>query len=327
MQKYPPKSAARLMTDRVPVVSDSQSITQVRELLSSTGHDFEAVYYIYVVDHSKKLVGVVSVKDVLILPESKLVKDVMTRDLITVHPTTHQERVVRLAIKNKLKAIPVINSDGNFLGVITSHVILNILHEENTEDFLRSAGINTTDIPSRDLIHASIWQYYLKRLPWLIIGLLGGVMAASVIGIFEELITEVILLASFIPMIVYIADAVGSQAQTIYIRSITIESDLRFKDYFSRELATAFALSITLGAIVSIIIGLLWREPLMALIVGTSFIFTIIVASAVALFMPWLFYRLKYDPAIASGPFATVIRDILTIFIYFSIARLVFFLF
>ncbi len=313
-------SAGTIMITNVPVVLSSATIGDINVLLLKEAANFETINYIYVVDVGNKLSGVLSIKELFCLAKTVVVSEIMQTKLITVRPHTDQERVALLSIKHNLKAIPVINHENLFLGVVSSDIILNILHQENIEDLLRSAGVNIFKNPARDLITASTFVHFKKRLPWLLVGLLGGLAAASLVGSFEHLLSEMLILAAFIPAVVYMADAVGAQTQTIFIRSVALDQKLDIKKYLLREVAVGFFLATTLGLLVTLFLITWWEPPILGIILGISFFTTIIIAISVAILLPWLLLRLDYDPALASGPLATVIRDILSIMFYFIIA-------
>lgn len=320
---FPPESAERIMVSNIPIVSPSSSIREVEKLLLEKTKDFETINYIYVVDAGKKLVGVVSIKEIFRRPKDSVVSEIMKADPVAVRPHTDRERVALLAIKHNLKSIPVVDNENKFLGVVPSDVILKTLHQKNIEDILRSAGIHKFENPAQDLILASATTHFKKRLPWLVVGLAGGVIAAITVGFFENLFAKMVTLVAFIPAVVYMADAVGSQTQTIFIRSLAIEHNLIFKNYLWRECKVSFFLAIILSIVISLISFWWWASLLLGLILGASFFITIFAASFIAVFLPWFFYKLKYDPAIVSGPFATAIRDVLSIVLYFTIASFV----
>ncbi len=313
-------SAGRIMITNVPVVLSSATIGDIEALLFKEAANFDTINYIYVVDKKNKLSGVLSVKELFCLPKAAVVSEIMQTKLVTVRQHTDQERVALLSIQHNLKAIPVINHENLFLGVVPSDVILNILHQENIEDHLRSAGIGIFKDPARDLIVASTFVHFKKRLPWLLVGLLGGLGAASLVGSFEHLLSEMLILAAFIPAVVYMADAVGAQTQTIFIRSVALDQKLDIKKYILREAVVGFFLATTLGILVTLFLLTWWEPPILGIILGLSFFTTIIIAISVAIILPWILLRLDYDPALASGPLATVIRDILSIMFYFVIA-------
>jgi magnesium transporter len=264
--------------------------------------------------------GVFSIKDVFQKPYETKISDILTSDIVKAHLHTRQEKVALLALKNNLKAIPVVDKENIFLGVVPSDVILEILHNENVEDALLGAGIHKFKDPVVSIIHASAFLHFKKRLPWLVLGLVGGTLAAFIVNAFTEILKIQLILAAFIPSIVYIADAVGAQTQTLYIRSLAIDNKLNFKKYVLREIRVGLSLALVLAAIMGAV-GLLWYQvPLLGLVLALSFFSTIVIAVIVAILLPSLFLKLKLDPAITSGPFATIVRDISSLLIYFLIA-------
>jgi len=314
------RSAGRHMIQKMPTIHPAATIAEVEELLLKKTRDLETINYIYVTDNQNKLIGVISVKEVFRLPKTRKIAEVMEHDVVTARPHTDQERVALLAIEHNLKEIPVVDSESRLLGVVPYDAILRVLREEHIEDILQFAGIHKFKDPAKDIIGAPAWTHLKKRLPWLVVGLLGGLIAALVVGYFEAALKIQLILASFIPAIVYMADAVGAQTQTIFIRSLAIEQKLNLVSYIWREVRVGLSIAVFLGLMIAVITYFLWPPATLALILGLSFIATIIAAMAVAIFLPWLFLKIKIDPAIASGPFATVIRDILSLVIYFAIA-------
>jgi len=322
-QHFPIESAGKLMAVKVPIAVSSATIADIEKILLQKTKEFETINYIYIIDKNKKLKGVISIKDVFRLPKITPVSQVMVKgeNIVSVRVHTDQERVALLALRHNLKAIPVVDKECHILGVVPSDVILNILHNENIEDVLRFAGVHKFKDPAVNIIKASTAIHFRKRLPWLILGLLGGVVAAFVVGFFESALRIHLVLAAFIPAVVYMADAVGSQTQIIFVRSLALDHKLNLKKYIWREVRVNFLLALVLGVTI-FVISLLWvKSSLLGAIFGVSIFLTILAAMAVAIFLPWLFSKIEYDPAIASGPCATIIRDILSLLIYFSIAQ------
>jgi magnesium transporter len=161
-----------------------------------------------------------------------------------------------------------------------------------------------------------------SRLPWLILGVFGGTVAASVISGFEEVLSQVLALAAFIPVLVYMSDAVGTQSEALIIRSIALEPKLPLKSYIIREFKIAAALALICGILISLVAAVGWTNPYLGVIVGFSMFFSIIVAVLISTLLPLGFRKLNSDPAIATGPFATMISDIATLAIYFTVAIL-----
>lgn len=323
-KNYHPESAGSVMINNVPRVGASASIFEVEKLLIKKAKEFDTINYIYVIDDEKKLIGAASIKEIFQFPKITPVSQIMTKDLITVRPNADQERVALLSIEHNLKAIPVVDAENHFLGVVPSDIILNILHQESIEDILRSAGIlHKFKDPAKDLIFASAATYFQKRLPWLIIGLFGGLIAAFVVGFFQHILNKMLILAAFIPAVAYIAGAVGTQTQTVFIRSLTLNSKLNFKKYLLREIKVGLSLALILGLVIFMLSFLFWQSLILGTILAVSFFVAISVAMLIAIFLPLLFYKINYDPAIASGPFAIAISDIVSILIYFVVSSLV----
>ncbi|MBI5732409.1 magnesium transporter [Candidatus Jorgensenbacteria bacterium] len=309
---------------KVPIVEPSSTIGTIEQLLLERASDFETISYIYVVDNKGVLVGIVSIKEVFGIKKDVLVRNVMKQQLVIAHPSTHPERVATLAIKYNLKAIPIADRENKFLGVIPSDAILNILHREHTEAFLRSAGIHPFKDSVRDVVGGSVISHFKKRLPWLLIGLVGGVLAAAVVEFFETALTQMIILASFIPAVVYIADAVGVQSQTIFIRNLVLEHKVSLLPYLKREIGVGLLIAVVLGVLIAVFSMVFWYNPVLSFVLGLSFFLAIITAVIVGVFLPWILWKMGRDPVFGAGPFATVIRDIASLFIYFMIASISF---
>lgn len=317
------RSAGRLMVQKVPSIHPLATIAEVEELLLKKTKDLETINYIYVTDTAGKLVGAISVKEVFRLPKNTEVSKMMTKELVTVRPHTDRERAALLAIEYSLKEIPVVDSEGKFLGVVPYNAILHTLHQEHIEDMLRSAGIHKFSDPSETILTASAGTLIRKRLPWLLLGLGGSALAAAIIGSFEAALKSQLLLAAFIPAVTYIADAVGTQSETIFIRTVAIDRSFAFKKYLLRELKIGLGLSLILAIVMTALSYVLWQSLTISITLGLSFSVSILFAMFVAIFLPWFFSRLRVDPALIGGPLDTIVSDVVSIIIYFSIANLI----
>jgi len=321
--KFPPESAGRMMTAKVPISDTKATIADIEKALFGKTKEFETINYIYIIDKNRRIKGVISIKDIFCLPKTTLVSQIMKKKLVSVRSHTDQERVALLALQHNLKAIPVVDKKDHLLGVVSSDVILNILHDEDIEDILRFAGVGKLKDSAVSLIKASPVVHFRKRFPWLVLGLFGGMISAFIVESFETSLRAQLILAAFIPTIVYLADALGTQTETIFIRSMALNERLNIKKYLCREIQVSFFLALSLGLIISLL-SLLWQKLLfLGLILGLSVFIGTMIAMAVAVFLPWILFKLKRDPVFAAGPLGTIIRDILSILIYFSIASLV----
>ncbi len=320
---YPPETAGRLMTGKIPVVSEAATINDVRQLLFEKSGKLETLNYIYVVDSKGKLKGAISIKEIFRSSKNAPVKQFLSSGkVVSVWTHADQEKAALLALKHNIKAIPVVDKKNRLLGVVPSDIILGVLHNENIEDALRFAGAGKFDKPAVDIIKASAILHFRKRIPWLVLGLLGGVVAAFVVEFFENALKTHLILVAFIPAIVYIADAVGAQTQIIFIRSLALNYQLNIKKYIWREVKVNILLALVLGSIIFVFALLWWKLFFLGAILGISILVTVFIAMIIAIFLPWLLLKLKCDPAVASGPFATVIRDIMSLLIYFGIISL-----
>ena len=315
------------ITTNVPVVPSGTTLADAEKLLILKSKELETINYFYIVDSENKLLGVVSIKEVFRSPKTSKIEEFIKKSLVKAHVGTPRERIASIAIQNNIKAVPLVEKDGKFVGVITSDEIHRILHKDHTEMFLRTAGVGTFYDLSKDIVSGSVSTHFKRRFPWLAVGLLGGMIAAAAIGLFEATIQELAALVAFIPAITYIGDAIGNQTQTILIRSLAINPKLNLHKYILREFSVNLLLAIILAVAISGIVLLILNNTLLGIILGISFILTILVAMTVAIFVPLLFLKISIDPAVASGPLATVLRDITSLLVYFGVATAIISLF
>ena len=308
------------MISNVPTASIKDTIGKVEKMLREDTAQWDTINYIYILTQSK-LQGVISIKEILRATPTQKIADLMITDIVTARAHTDQERVVYLALKHNLKAVPIVDKDDRFLGTVPSDIILEILNKETAEDILHSAGIQGKHDPAKALSQASAFTHLRKRLPWLILGIIGGLGAAVLIDSFEQSLRQDLLLAAFIPTITYIADSVGSQAQTLFIRALVMEEKFNLWHYLKREFMVMLGLSSTVATIVGVAITLFWQAPIIGIVLAISVFSTISIAITVGIGMPYFFTKIKMDPAIASGPLATIVRDLISILVYFSIAK------
>lgn len=310
------------VTSKIPLVHPEDTIGTIKDLLYTKANQFDSIDYIYITDSNKVLKGVISIKTVFYAEDKTRIEKLMDRDLITISPGTSQRKVVYLALSNGLKAIPLVDKNGHFLGVIPYDNILKIFNNEYRKEIFSSLGVSHRVGNEYTSIRSTAGVMIKSRLPWLIIGVFGGTLAASVISGFEEVISKVLALASFIPVLVYMSDAVGTQSEALIIRSIALEPGLLLRSYILREIRIAAALAVIVGAVISLVAAIGWSNYVLGLIIGFSMFFSIIVAVLISTLLPLGLKKLHSDPAVSTGPIATIISDITTITVYFSIAIL-----
>jgi len=322
-RKYPKTVAGNVITKDVPTARPDETIADLEKRFHRDISKYATINYVYILSSDNKLVGIISIKEIFRSPLPRTIKNAMHKEIIAARPHTPLERAAFLAVKAGIKAMPVTDKDGKFLGVITADSLQEILHQESVEDALLTAGFTKTKGLATALLKASPSVHFRKRIPWLLAGLLGGLLAAVVVSFYEHALREELLLASFIPMVVYLADAAGSQTQTLYIRSIIMETKFDMRAYMKREVDVVLRLAIVLALTIGFISFFAWKSAVIGVTLGVSIFFTLLVSTAVAIFLPWFFTKKNIDPAVASGPFATLIRDITNLFIYFTVATLV----
>lgn len=321
-KRYPPNTAGSRIVTAFPRVKVGEKIRDVEQMLLNKANRFDAIDYVYVVDDNNVLQGVISIKELHASNEDADVEQIMNKKLVVARPLSHQERIVYLALSNKIKAVPVVDREQHFLGIVPYDTILAIFNEEVREDVFKFGGIFHKVGKEYTTIKSSAATMIKTRLPWLVIGVLGGTITASVISRFEHVLNTLLALAAFAPVLAYLSDAVGTQSETLTVRSIALDPKLSLKAYFAREFAVALSLAVTCASLLSAIAFVGWRNSTLGLIVGVSMFLSIISAVLISTGFPFLFKKVNLDPAVASGPFATMISDVATVTIYFSVASL-----
>ena len=324
-KNYPTDTAGRLMITNVPVVLLDFTIKQTEELLLKKVKKYETINYIYVTHKNGKLAGVISIKDILRQPKRTMVSQIMTKDLVVAHPYTDQERVAYLALKKNIKAVPIIDKDEIFLGVVPNDAILEITYDEAHDDLLSLAGVAHLKPIGEgldDTMSLSLATLLKHRLPWLLIGVIGGIFTAQIIGLFEKTLEANIILASFIPLIVYMGGATLAQTQAFFIRDLAINPKLKFSKYLIKQLFVTFAIALFTSVLIFLIGKFFYPNSAVIEVLAMALFAAIISSIITGLLVPFIFSRFKLDPANASGPIATIIQDLMGVTLYFFIASL-----
>lgn len=316
--KYPHKTAGSLMTDKVPMITENATVGDVESLLIKEAANFETINYVYLLDGEHRLKGVISLKELFRSQKTGLIKELSPEKVISVHASTHQERAALLALKHNLKALPVVDKDNHFLGIITPDNILRILDSEAVENILRFGGI--THGSYDNIFNIPILTSLKHRIPWLIIGLAGGLFTAGLVHSFEKILSQNLILTAFIPLILYMASAVGTQMEAFIIRDLAVEPDLKFFKYFFRQLGIMFIIAVVVSFGLYGFNLLISQDGTVSFVLSIAMFFAIISSVLTGLVIPFLFGKLSLDPANASGPIGTIIQDFLSVFIYFTVA-------
>lgn len=303
---------------RVPVAGAGDSVAQVRAMME--GRRYDCASHVVVCDGGRFL-GILRIEDLMAAPADAGVDGLMDRDAPVVAPGIDQEVAAWRAVRNEESALSVVDAAGHFVGLIPPYALLAVLLSEHEEDLSRLGGFTRGADAARASSEEPVERRFRHRLPWLIVGLAGALLAADFVGWFESQLQQTLILAFFIPGIVYLADAVGTQTETIVVRGLSVGVPLR--RMLPRELLAGAAIGLALGLLGGLLVWWRWEDQQVALVVGLALAAACSTATLAAMAVPWLLDSLEVDPAFGSGPLATVIQDLLSILIYFGIATAV----
>ncbi|HSP21314.1 MAG TPA: magnesium transporter [Planococcus sp. (in: firmicutes)] len=314
---YEEYTAGSIMTTEFVSIPKNSTVRSAMNILRNAAPNAETIYYLFVVDEDRRLSGIVTLRDLIISDEDTLISTIMNERVVSVSVGEDQEEVARMIKDYDFLAMPVVDFQDHLLGIITVDDIIDVLDEEASDDYSKLAAVSDMDTFDRGPFTAA-----KKRLPWLILLTFLGMLTANLMGMFEETLDQVALLAVFIPLIAGMAGNSGTQALAVAVRGIAtgdIEEQSKMK-LLLREAGTGLITGVVCGAFV---VGLVyfWKgELLIGLLVGIAVMSSIFVATLAGSFIPLLIHRLKIDPAVASGPFITTLNDIISILIYLGLA-------
>jgi magnesium transporter len=319
LMKYPPETAGRLMTNRFVWIRDYYSVRDAVEKLKTFAEFAETLNYLYVIDENRKLVGVVSYRDLLIAEPDEAIRDIMYERVISVQATMDQEEVATIIERYDFTAIPVVDDKNTLLGIVTVDDMIDVVIKEANEDIEKlSASGGAIDFNTKAAIAA--W----RRLPWLILLLFIGVVSGKIISGYEDTLQKVVALSFFMPMITGMTGNTGTQSLAVVVRGLVaknIDKKVVLKLIF-RELIVGVIIGLICGILISLIAFFWQGNPVLGLVVGSSLLFALIIGTLAGTIIPLILYRLNIDPAVASGPLITTLNDIFSLITYFGIASL-----
>jgi magnesium transporter len=313
------ETAARHLSRAVPTARPSDTVAVALARLREG--DLDTAEIVCITDASERLVGVARLTDLLAAPDAAAVADRMLAEIPTVRPEDDQEHVAGVAVAHALPAVPVVDAGGRLEGVVPAAALIAILRREHVEDLHRLAGIQSESLHAREAIEGPPARRLRDRLPWLLVGLAGSMVATFVVSRFEEMLASRVAIAFFVPGIVYIADAIGTQTETIAVRGLSL-SPAPFGRLLAGEIRTGALIGLCLGAIALPLVLLAFGDARLALAVAVAVLCTGTVATGIGLLLPWLLALRGSDPAFGSGPVATIIQDVLSLLIYFWVVSL-----
>lgn len=311
------ESVGNLITKNVPTVTSSQTAKEILSKLSR--HEWDSIAMTYVLSESDELVGEIPIKKLVSASDSTRASELMISPKVVIHEHEDQERIAIEAIAYDLKSMPVRDKEGKFLGAVTGEKIIDVLHEEHLEDFLRSSGISGKGARILDLMTASFWSLIQSRLPWLVVGLAIGLTASVVVSSFEEHISRNIALVFFMPIVAFMSGAIGTQTETVLVRSLTYLKVSIWK-YLIKELSLGMMIGAIIGFITGVFAYLISGSVEISSVIVLSLFASMSVATMLGVLVPLMLRALKKDPAVGSGPFITSLQDLISLSIYFTIA-------
>ena len=320
---YKPGTAGRLMTPEYISLKENLTVTQALERIRSLANTTETIYYLYVTDAARHLTGIVSLSDLVIAHPDEMVGEIMTCDTVFVHTDTDQEEVARIIQHYDFIAVPVVDTEQRLVGIITVDDVLDILEQETTEDIYTLGGVQSG---GDNYFQTNLWTVARKRVVWLLVLLVTNTATAIVIQNQEDVLEKVVALAAFIPLLIDTGGNVGAQSSTVVIRGLSTNEVRMSKALriIGREAIAGIFLGLMLGIAVTLWAYFLQGGNLgVAFSVGISLFAIAILASVSGSALPFLFRSLGLDPALMSAPFITTAVDVLGVFIYLSIARLI----
>ncbi len=317
--KFPETSAGGIMSPDFVSLSAKSTVSEAISELRRLAPERELAYDVYVVGEGERLVGTVSLRDLIIAPPEARIEEIMDLDTVWVNLTDDQEVVAQIGARYDLFAVPVVDSELRLKGVVTVDDIVDVIEEEATEDMMRMGGVSETES-----IFAPPRRAVLKRLPWLYVNLLTAFLAASVVGLFEETIHAFVALAIFMPIVAGMGGSAGTQTLTLVVRGIAL-GEVTLRDgrrLLVKELLVGFLTGLAVGGFTALV-ALLWkRSPFLGLVIGLALVINLIFACIVGAAIPLTFRRLKIDPALASSVFLTTIIDVIGFFVFLGLATL-----
>ena len=319
---YPENSAGSIMTTEYVDLKKNMKVSQAIKVIRDTVEEKENIYTCYVISEDRKLEGVVSLKELITSEDDVTIESIMNRNFVSAHANDDQEMVADVIKKYDLIILPVVDIENRLLGIITIDDIIDVIEQEDTEDFHKMAGISPVE---ETYLKTSAFTMARQRIMWLIVLMISATFTGRIIKSYEEVLQSVVVLASFIPMLMDTGGNAGAQSSTTVIRALSL-GDVETKDIFKilrKEFFTSTIVAIVLAAINYLRLITLTKISLdVALVVSVTLILVVIISKVIGAFLPIVAKTFKMDPAIMAGPLITTILDALTLMIYFKFATI-----
>jgi magnesium transporter len=319
---YEEDTAGRIMTPEYISLKENLTVTETLERIRNLARVSEIIYYLYVTDASRCLKGIVSLRDLVVSSPEKTLGEIMTRDVVSVHTDTDQEKVARMIQRYDLLALPVVDREDRLVGVVTVDDVIDILEQEATEDIYALGGVQSE---GDNYFQTNLLTVARRRVTWLFVLLITNTMTAKIIDSQHDILEKVVVLAAFIPMLIGTGGNVGAQSSTVVIRGLNTDEikDLGVGQVIFREALAGLLLGGILGTVATLWSFWLQGQIGVSLAVGFSLVAIALLASVAGSGLPFLFKSFGFDPALMSAPFITTAVDVLGVLIYFYIARVI----
>lgn len=314
---YPEDSIGRLMTPEYVAVKPFYTVRQALDHIRKYGRDSETLNVIYVVDEHWKLIDDIRIKEIILASPDQLISELVDKRFTSLNAYDDQEVAVKVFQDHDRVALPVVDTNGTLLGIVTFDDVMDVVEEENTEDFHKFGSVQEGIV---NPLKARVGYLYKKRVVWLIALVFMNVFSGAALASYESIIQSVVSLVFFLPLLIDSGGNAGSQSATLMIRALAV-GDVEMKDWFKllgKELLVSLLLGLTMALGVSIVAS--FRAPEVVLVVASAMVLTVVSGSMIGMLLPFVFTRLRVDPATASAPLITSIADITGVMIYFSIA-------
>lgn len=321
---YEPDTAGRIMTPEYVALEEAWDVARALERIRSLASVSETIYYLYVTDAARRLTGILSLRSLVIAQPEQKIANVMVRDVVYVQTDTDQEEVARLIQRYDFLALPVVDAEQRLVGIITVDDVLDVLEEEATEDIYKLGGLERGDA---SYFQTNLLTVARRRVVWLFVLLITNTATSAVIRSQQDVLAQVVSLAAFIPLLIGTGGNVGAQSSTVVIRGLNTD-EIRLGNALGvirREAIAGAFLGVMLGAVVLVWAYILQGNLAVAIAVGVSLVSISILASIAGSALPFLFQTIGFDPALMSAPFITTFVDVLGVFIYLTVARLILF--
>ena len=318
---YPEETVGRMMTPDYVSIYEDMTVKEALQRIRERGRDSETLNRIYIINSEKKLIDAMKLRKIILADMEQKIKDLMTYNVISLSAYDDREEAVKLMQKYDVSSLPVIDSEGVIIGIVTIDDVLDVAEEEATEDIQKIGSVEPLKTSYKNV---SIYELYKKRIVWLCLLVLVSLISSGIIERYEDILSSAIVLAFFIPLLIDSGGNMGSQSATLMVRALAT-GDVKLNEWFkvfTKEIGIGLFIGITLGLLASLI-GIFRGGYEIGLVIGLSMLAVIFVANLIGATLPFILSTLKIDPAVASSPLITTVVDIAGLIIYFSIAVLV----